>query len=216
MKTISDLNSKAWYRLIKVFFVAVFLIILIISNYLIFSGGFERVDERYTMIQCNLKDKKSFSAKNINLQLSTEDFINKQFNYQNFFKNYNNEYKIEDIFQGCFMDTDVTLMNDVYDQQKAIEIVNKYGLIGKNKDQPQISIFEKDFSNYKQQTSNLFGNQKIKYLDFNFEIFNIIPIFTYKELLYQLLISNFLILFIFETTKRCFYYIILGDLKPLK
>ena len=73
-----------------------------------------------------------------------------------------------------------------------------------------------DYQNWKQETSSLFGNQKTQYLDFSIKAFDVIPVFTYDSFLELFFIGNIIILIIIEATRRGFYYIVLGSIKPEK
>jgi hypothetical protein len=219
-KTIGELNKKAWYRFIKALFIIALLIVLGIFNLIAFTtnGGVKQIDPSQTTIQCNLADKKTFTAQSINLYLESSDFANGQFNYKNFFEGYN-EYKIKAIYKGCYPKT-YTDNTDIYERQKAAEQVNKYGLVwdGNTYTVPQsVSVaLGADYNDYIQKTKNLYGSAKMQYLDFSFDMFDITPVFTYNNFLWLFIIGNAIILLIFEAVRRVFYYIVLGRLNPEK
>ena len=215
-KTISYLNSNAWYRLVKVFFSIGFLIVLAIFNIIAFSGGVRKLDLNNTSIKCNLYDKQTFSPASINVSFSNSDFDNEQFNYKRYFEGYN-DYATLEILTACYPDKKIKSYGDSYDTQKGLEVVNKYGLIGvKDRSQAQIDMLNVDYQNWKQETSSLFGNQKTQYLDFSIKAFDVIPVFTYDSFLELFFIGNIIILIIIEATRRGFYYIVLGSIKPEK
>ncbi|MFA5188499.1 MAG: hypothetical protein WC460_04015 [Patescibacteria group bacterium] len=211
MKTISELNSKGWYRLIKVIFILVFIIVLIGYNIFVFYNGVRHVDQKQTIIQCNLGAKTNFTAQSIGLDLSVDDFTNGQFDYEEFFKGYNS-YKAEDIVSACYPKREA----NIYDSQKLGELLNKYGFIGNENSlsQEQKDILLPEYNEYKQQTSKIFGTDKAKYLDFSFKMFDIMPIFTFNYFLMYFFIGNVIITLIFEGLRRAFYYVVLGTIKP--
>jgi hypothetical protein len=221
-KTIGYINSKAWYRLIKVLFVIGFLIVLVGFNFVIFSQGVKTIDRTNTIIQCNVFDHKSFSVKSINLSLNSKDFVNGSFDYKLYFESYNDS-SIQEILNGCagnspkYLAT-INFNNDIYYDQRMVEIENKYGLIGVGDHitSEQIATITPDLDTYKQETVSLYGNEKARYLDFSFHLFDIAPAYTYNPFLEWFLIGNFVILFIFEAIRRIFYYIVLGTLRPKK
>lgn len=67
-KTISHLNSKAWYRLIKVIYLAVILIALGISTTVIVEANSRRFDNKNSYITCN--DGRKFYLKDTSVHLS--------------------------------------------------------------------------------------------------------------------------------------------------
>ena len=124
-KTTSYLNTKGWYRLLKVIFGIGFIIVLVIFNFVAFSGGIKKVEQNQTTIHCNIKDKQTFTAQSLNISFSNNDFPNGQFDYKKFFGGFN-DYTIKSILTACnpkvFTGQKV---DDVYDVQKGYEILNK-------------------------------------------------------------------------------------------
>jgi hypothetical protein len=225
-KTVSYLNSKTWYRFVKVLFVIGFFIILAGFNFIVFSQGVKTIDQSQTTIYCTLGIKKVFTAQSKNINLNSSDFTDGQFNYQKSFQDDN--YTVENIINGCYPKK-LTVNEDVYDFQKIVELLNKYGAtdystVGSEGTvnylnaltSEQQKSLNADYATYKQETSNLFGNEKIPYLDFSFQMFDVTPAYTYNPFLEWFLIGNLVILFIFEVIRRIFYYIVLGTLWPRK
>jgi hypothetical protein len=129
---------------------------------------------------------------------------------------------------------------DSYDEQKGAEIENAYGLIGvtpcaltpeqittlnqatgghedPNTCQSQIdeqTNANKDFYAYEQQIKNLFGSEKLQYLDFSFKMFDVTPAFSYSEFVEWLIFGNLALLLVFEAMRRIFYYVVLGSARP--
>jgi len=191
-----------------------------VFNLLLFSGeDIKTVDQSKTIIQCNLGAKESFTAKSINLNLNNSDFIDGQFNYKSFFEGYNN-YNIEKILNECYPKRRAMIGNnyDIYDDQKEAELIKKYGFLGYENSltQEQKNTLDVDYNTYKQQTNTVIGNDKAKFLDFSFNMFDIKPVFTYIKFLFYFFLGNFMILLVFEVLKRVFYYIILGTFRPHK
>lgn len=216
-KTLEYLNTTIWYRLIKVIFIILLFFTLGIVNVLLFSSNdIKEVDANKTLIQCTLKDKKQFSAKDKNLYLNSNYFTNGHFVYKDFFISAD-EYNVKKIFDACYANTDVALLYDVYDEQKLVEIINSRGLIGINpKPQGATEEMNTEFQSYKDKTKNIYGTEKAEYLKFDIKMFNIIPVFSYLNFITLFILSNFVVLLIFEIIRRSFYYISLGVIRPKK
>jgi len=122
-KNISYLNSKIWYRTLKVLFIFIFLLALVGFNAFVFSEiGFTNLDSNKTKIICNYKDKKTFTPKEKNIYLENDDFRSKVFDYKNFFEGYSNEYEIKDILENCYDTKNISNL-DVFAIQRTYEIV---------------------------------------------------------------------------------------------
>jgi hypothetical protein len=225
-KTISNLNSKAWYRLLKVLFGICLLIVLGGYNLIIFSVGVKQVDQNQTTILCNIfksdpSTKTPFSPASMGISFNASDFPNGQFDYKGYFRGYN-DFNILAILKKCAgQDVNhqktLTYYGDVYNDQKSTEIFNSYGLVGATSlTQAQTDTYNAEYNAYKQETSGLFGVEKAQYLNFSFHMFDITPIFTYNGFLELFFIGNFVILLIFEAARRAFYYIVLGSIRPVK
>ena len=210
-KTISHLNDKAWYRLIKVVYILFFVISLVglnLGNY--FGNGIKKVDLEKTQIQCNFQDKKNFSPKSIylNFSLDVDDFINEKFDYEHFFRGYYNEYKIKDILKKCYT-SDIDGL-DVFVLQRHYEIT---GVKEAKKEYTQEyldSEIKKIESGYKT------NDDKIDLLDFSIKFFDIKPVFSYSYFITFFIIGNLSIILFFELIKRIFYYVVLGTIRPKK
>lgn len=57
---------------------------------------------------------------------------------------------------------------------------------------------------------------KSDYLDFSVKLFDIKPVFGYKEFIKSFVIGILIVIFVFELIRRCFYYIALGAIRPKK
>ncbi len=208
-KTIFYLNSKAWYRLLKVIYV--FLLIIILLGYnLIFKTGLRNIDQGKTLIQCNVGTLKTFTPESIKLNLSESDLFYDKFDYAYFFKGYNDS-KIRNILAQCTLKPPIDwATDDVFKIQRTYEII---GLKDAKK------TYDKNYldSEIKKITSGYKTNQeKASYLDFSVKFFDIKPVFTYDAFIKYFIIGNVIILFVFEIIKRTFYYIATGTVKPSK
>lgn len=74
-KTISYLNGKAWYRLLKVIFGLFILIAILIFNGLLIDNGVKKIDNQKTKIYCSYGDKKIFTPDIIGINLSYYDYL---------------------------------------------------------------------------------------------------------------------------------------------
>jgi len=204
-KTIAFLNSKAWYRALKVFYIFLFLIVIIIANFLIITQvQFFNLDKNKTKIICNWWDNKKFSPKDEDIYIDNYDFKNRKFDYEFFFEG-GNQYTIKDILKACSgKDTDL----DIFALQRWYELGlhnNKDGFIS-DEQMKEINLIEKE----------TWDSNKGEYLDYSFHFFDIKPVFTYDTFVNYFFYTNVIIILLFEISKRVFYYIVLGTLKPDK
>lgn len=110
-KTLSHLNSKVWYRFIKVSYLFFFLIIILITNGLMIDDGIGKLDLDKSMIYCTQKDKRILTATQAGVLLSNIDFQN-GFDYEKYFEKDYNENNIKNIFKACYdIDVDVKIKN---------------------------------------------------------------------------------------------------------
>ena len=224
-QSLDGLQSKVWYRLIKVVFAFLIIGFLLSYNFVIFSPGIVQIDQKQTVIQCNLGIKRKFTLESLPLYLSKKYFDNDKFEYRQYFEGSNN-YDITNILDKCYQNTKFGF--DIYDIQKESDLLKKANITDYSTlnseghvdyesamTESQKTTFEKDFSDYKEQTKNLSGNSKSKYLDYNFQLFDIVPVFSYVPFLESFFIGNLTILFVSELIKRVFYYVILGKINPV-
>lgn len=205
-KTISYLNSRAWYRFLKVAFIFMLLAVILIANGINISEGIGRIDKNKTLIYCNGGDKRVLTARQAGVYFSNYEFI-KGFDYKKYFEGYN-EYDIKDILEACYdynnLDSDIYLIQRIYEIRGSKDNPKKYD---DDYLKEQIKIMT---TGYKSK------DQKISYLDYSIHLFDIKPIYSYKEFIMYFLIINISILLIFEVLRRVFYYIVLGAIKPKK
>lgn len=233
-KTISQLNSKVWYRLLKVIYIIFILLLLLFFNAVVlYDVDTKNLDSTKTLIQCNYKDKKVFTAKSAYLNLSYSDFKNELFDYRYFFEGYNDN-KIKTILQQCY-DTENIDELDVFAIQRIYEIDGLNYLTSENNqkitfengvsanfdgipspqdiEEVKKELFKADINKIRLA---ILTKDKIKYLDFNIHLFNIKPVFSYAKFVIIFIICNLSIIFAFELFRRLFYYIVLGNLRPKK
>lgn len=205
-KTLSYLNSRVWYRLVKVAYILLFIFVLVSFNLFVIATGIKRVDLDKTRIQCSYKDKKEFSPKNINLDLKRTDFVDDQFYYRNFFGEIN-EYEIKNILKECY-DAPTIRNIDIFALQRTYEITGTKEA-QKEYDKSYLSSeLDKIVKGYKT------NQEKMSYLDFSINLFEIRPAFNYTTFARDFLLGNLTITLIFELFRRIFYYISLGKLNP--
>lgn len=210
--TLAKLQKKSWYRLIKVLYTGTFLLIVVSSIGLsIAYSNIKTIDPENTQISCILGNEKTFSASELGLYLSSGDFEKDgKFNYTTYFERYySTQYEIRDIFEACSTDhyadysnvnifivqarTEINHDNSLTDSQKTDELSKKLDAINRN-----------------------YGSDSAKYLDFKTQIFSINPIYTNNTLdaIGYLILALIAYFTIFESTRRIFYYIVLGTWRP--
>lgn len=209
-KTIEYLNSRAWYRFLKVVFIFIFLAAILIVNGVNISEGIGRIDDDKTLIYCNGGDKRVLTAKQAGVHFSNYEFI-KGFDYKKFYEGYYNEYDIENILEACYDKLPkYNNKEDIYLMQRVYEITG-FKASPKQYDEDylkeQLKIIAEGYKSKDQKTS---------YLDYSVHLFDIKPVYTYKDFILYLFLANFSVLFIFEILRRVFYYIVLGSIKPQK
>ncbi len=237
-KTISYLNGKVWYRILKVFFILVVLIGITAYNALILDEyGLKTINPDKTVIQCKQRNSidsgKSFSPKDIGLGLESSDFPNGSFNYK-YFYTHSYDFEISKILETCY-DNNKALVSsilqgdrDIYELQKLYELQVKYdfwnnggnSVTSKNQvinegDERLVSAVT-ELSEYRDEVKDIYGDNRAKLLDFNASAFEIIPVLSYAGFLKLFLLGNSIILVVFEIIRRSFYFIALGTLRPKK
>lgn len=206
VNNLSYLNSRVWYRFIKVVYITFFSLSLIFINIVNFGNGFREIDLNKTIIACNYQDKKVFTPKNIDIGFSTYDFDNDKFDYEKFFRGYN-EQKIFKILQNCYT-PEIKNNTDVYLLQRHYEIT---GFKEDKKIYDQIFL-ESEIQKISNET--LTNYEKADLLDFSIKFFEVRPSFTHIKFIEYLLIGNFSIFIFFEILRHIFYYVVLGTFRP--
>jgi len=223
-KTISYLNSKAWYRFLKVVFIFIFLAIILIANRIHINYSIGQISQSKTFIYCNGGDKRVLTASQALVHFSNHEFIN-GFDYKNFYEDDNNEYRIKAILRACYDEVnneayeDVYLVyddadGDIYAMQRAYEIAG----FKANRKKFDEDYLKEQFEIMKESYKS--NSQKRSYLDYSVHLFDIKPAYIYrttiKDFILYFFIINFVILLIFEVLRRVFYYIVLGTIRPKK
>lgn len=204
--TYENLKSKWWYRLIKVVFLFVFVVVILIANGANIGEGIGRINDNKTLIYCKGGDKRVLTAKQAGVYFGNYELI-RGFNYKKFYEGYYNEYDIKNIFKACY---DKIPIDDIFAIQRVYEIT---GL----KDSPR--QYDEKYLNQQIElitTGYKSDTQKASYLDYSINLFDIKPSYSYWEFIMYFFIINISILILFEIARRIFYYIILGTFKPYK
>lgn len=213
-KTVQFLNSKVWYRLLKVVFGLCALVVLGIYNFIIINEGIKKIDNDKTVIRCTYGDKQTLTPNQIGVELSNYEFRG-GFNYKNFFEGYNDN-TIKTIFKSCYPQTNDNV--DIFAAQKVYEIVGNNRLMIKKEDRPSLTDSEKKYLDeiIPKIENSYINSDKEKYLDYSIKLFDIKPYYTYTNFVKVFVIGNLLILFFFEVLRHSFYYVLLGSIKPKK
>lgn len=221
--TLSYLYSKKGYRFLKILYILSFAGVILIANFLLFSNGIRTLNEKKTLINCNVGNHQTYSADDVLIYLPESSFEKTKFDYKRFFEKSDNKYIILTIIKKCYEGTEKkSFFDNPYDEQKGVEITEKYSLLGEEKTPEQTELIKKEFLEYKKLQDETegprlftFSAPNTKYLDFSYEIFEIKPVFSYINILYYFL-ANLGVILVFEMIKRVFYYVILGKINPKK
>jgi hypothetical protein len=97
MKTLSELNEKWWYRLLKVAYIILFITSLISALVIPYAANssFTILDPENTTISCNVNSDKvvDFSIEDVgSYYFDINQFNGGKFLYKDFFTEYGNEY----------------------------------------------------------------------------------------------------------------------------
>lgn len=204
-KTISHLNSKIWYRLLKVAFVFSFLVACTLTVFIIFSSNYkthEILDKQNTQINCQLGNKKQFSQKEIfddeNIDHFAPDIA--AFDDSTHFIQPDINPQIEKILKFCEISHN-ELQTYAHSPDQAIDYfaeAAKMGGVSSGKPAVDPTQAQSILTPYKWE---------YKYTESSEGIF--------ISLIYST-ISLGIITLVFELIRRAFYYIILGTFKPRK
>jgi hypothetical protein len=217
-KTIKHLNTKTWYRFVKVIFILLFLAVIAIGNLFVFSNGdFKQVSLDKTKITCTYGEKKSFTASDVNLySISSAVFSEDKFNYKNFFEVYGNDFAIRDILNECYSPEDKYY--DVFAMQKVYEVWGDERIQIRGDTRPPLTETEKKYLDevIPRIEGNYYPSGKSEYVDYSVKLFDISLVFDFMPFIKTFLLTNIIILAVFEIIRRAFYYITLGRLRPKK
>jgi hypothetical protein len=212
-KTISDLNSRWWYRLLKVLYILSFVSLIAITNIFIYSftSWIINIDDDKTLVRCEITEPpEPFSISSIGVKIDKGYFDEKgSFDYRSYFTGYH-EHEVKYILAAC-LDKEHRqdiLSGDIYIFQKTIEILRS----GKDKAEQKrlLDSYERLIE------SASYNTEKEKHLDFSTKLFDIIPRYTYIVFLKYFVLANIAVIAVLECLRRIFYYIILGRLRPPK
>jgi hypothetical protein len=242
MKSISELNSKWYWRLIKVIYIILFLIILIFWLILIIETYWkDKIDTNNTKVICYYPDDrqflfpekhKSFTLKEvwINELNSSYYFKNNGFDYKNFITNYpyislqitlfcinynnidNDDYNIENIEEYNTSWIDMLLYQKSYELRFWKNKIILNNEITKEEDE-----FIKQMQEYINYVNNSYSNyDRVSKLDFSIKMFDLKIKYLYWMFILYLLWYLISLYLVFEFIRRIFYYIILWKIFPKK
>ena len=223
MKTIKELNEKSWYRLLKVVFVSIFIIIFFVFNLSIYKDKYNSIDNYNTRLFCtmngNISTLQEAKDKGLNIYLKDSFFNKKVLNYKSYFKDH--YYDVKDIIKYCYKDKLNASHGEPENLQKLGEILNKYNMSGEDSNKLlekassyTLGLISNDYSEYLNNTKNLIFTEKINYLDFSYNIFDIKPSFTNNFYIKNFIFCNIIIFILFIFFRNTFYYIFLGKFRP--
>ncbi len=184
--------------MIKAFYSLVFILVLIIANYLNFDSNFSELDFKMSNLVCH----RSAGDVTMSLEKTGIYFYSgqlKDFNYKDFYSNMSNQHIINKIFDICL--DDENMFRDIYGMQLFYEFKKVNSSLS---DEDLFALFERKYNT---------KNQIIKSTDpaYSVELFDINPVFTYSKFIEGLALVNFVILFIFGLLRALFLYIVTGN-----
>jgi len=182
METISELNTKWWYRLLKVVFVASLLISLLIAVVTPYFFYPKKVDLTQSVIRCD--NGKVLDMSNYNVSGS--------------YVPYNEASKIK---YEC-LDADSGLNSE------EVEIVEYAKANGKTREEAMQAL--------SQYRTDRFNSEGVISMGDNYTFTVIYKDIEWLKIMFSILISSLTAIFIFELVRRCFYYIVLGSIRPKK
>lgn len=206
MKTITELNNKWWYRLIKVIYTVLFITIFIIYNYIISINGIREIDTEKTVITCNQNNYKKMILEKIGIYLSPQEL--KNYNYENFFKE--NNYKVQTIIGTCDKGEPYTVEGRTFISKGIVSAddVYRFQAMGDSKEKldalPFSSWIEFNTTDWE------------KYITYKTHLYEIEPSFSYSKFIYNFVLGNLIILISYILLQGIFYYVIIGNFKPRK
>ena len=212
-KTISDLNSKGWYRLLKVFFVLSFLVIAGSYNMFIYSDLYKNPESYIEKIICNYGNKKILGSEKYT-QIDQMNIL--EACYGNKLKD---RWELTDIKYYISENTSkpnisYTLMDKIsgWGYQKEESVNTNYNeaisiALSRRIDEIHEMI---SHMNLNPRTENEISE------GLNSKLYSLSFANSYKKYIVYLILGNFIILGIFEIFRRVFYYVVLGTFKPHK
>jgi hypothetical protein len=209
IETIKELNSKWWYRILKVIFIFLFLIVLAINySFIAPTTPKKQINFEKSIVNCNYPDFKITAAKgDVSFRLSSLYTDEEKF-----------QKEVDQTSEvGPIGNTQIWLhCYDVYQTIYPENIAPSKGWTPEEKAKVDKAMAE---LKQEQELDKMGVNVNINQTKIapNFKI----SIVTYWEptissFIFKLLSSILIIIIIFATIQRIFYYIILGKLMPKK
>lgn len=217
MKTTSELNSRWWYRLAKVFYLFTLIISLILAVAISYSenNGLVSLNVKESIIGCGIEysTQQSFPIIDVgSYYFEPHHFSGNNFLYKEFFSEYGNEYVIKDILRECRLgDTafqEGVTNNDIYVIQRMFEI-NRMNITDTERTELRNTELHRLNGAYS-------TDQKLKLLSFSNQLFFVYPVYDYVTTPGIIIASILGIIAVFEFIRRIFYYIVLGTIRPKK
>ena len=220
-KTLSYLNSKVWYRFLKVLFSLSFLLIFVTYNIVIYSEGTKRLDVERTVIQCNIPytvNKIPDGYRQLNLkETSLDSYWSLAYvsDYKDFYSNTFNESRVKNILSKCSGVKDLDQIDTKFwqafsdiknDSATNPEAAALYNSVTSPSEDGHMTISKSVFA-------RLTLDDLLTYKSHQFDIK---PAYSYSEFLEYFIFGNIIILLLSQMVIRLFYYIILGSIRPKK
>ena len=209
-KNIAYLNSKVWYRLVKVLFIGLFVFVFSVYNFAVFSGGIRTLDLEKTLVTCNSEESqgKTFNLKDAGLYLTANQMIG--YNYTNFYTNQNDADAVDTILTVCSVrGVDFTKVPDWDRQTQRFLDQNNY-----NMDIVMKEIEASSSPSYLQHLKPLPDINSPEF--YHAHLFDISPAYSYTKFVEYFLIGNLIIMSVFFLMRSLFFYIVLGKLQPAR
>ncbi len=192
-KKLSDLNSKMWYRLLKVLYFTIFaiyfLIFFIELDYKSLKNDYYNLRKSYI----NCYNGETIYLKNINLDYYDLKYLN---------YNENNKFKF-----ACLSDKELGAM-----------IKNESGVYLSFSDEKVGFLVREKFNSFSEIDSKMKTSLNFKEHQKNYILHTVKnnSLINVRTIFLDLIIPILIIIVFFELTKRIFYYVMLGTIKPKK
>jgi hypothetical protein len=209
MKKRDKFNEKAWYRVLKVLYVFSFITVYILATSVVLLDTDWRVlDYDQYEITCSDTWQESdtsdvrFLSEDVNVTISTVYFDEGVFQYQDYFEASDKEYystadALVSIVGECVSVKDEMSMQLVFYTQWIFE------LIGTDSD-----MFDSAIDTIKELEGD---SLEFYHLDFSRQLFNVEQKYVYFPFVLPIIFITLICVFIWESTRRVFYYIVLGS-----
>ena len=192
-KTVGYLNTKIWYRAVKVFFALGFIVSILFVNvkfvlsentftgvYLNFPNDLRDINENKTLIECS--DGKTFTPASIDVNLNYEYFNTLLFN--------NNVF-----VSASLRSTDLSYWDYLANKSELDRIVDECN----------------GADSYVQTQT---GIRSLNNREDSSVVFTLKPVFSYWRSLGDFFVANLVVILVFWLISRIFYYVTLGSLFP--